>query len=245
MKTVQNYTVKENSMLCPDIFRMVLTGDTSWIKNPGMFMNIAVPGFYLRRPISICDWNSDSLVLVYKKIGNGTACLSDMKQGAVLECITGLGNGFDLSLAEKETVLIGGGVGIPPLVGCARMLKKMGIDVTAVLGYADASMMFLQEEFEKYAVHTYIATMDGSAGIKGTAVDVLKQKELQNMYYMTVGPMGMLQAVHQTMHNGQLSFEERMGCGFGACMGCTHKTKNGYKRICTEGPVLNAEEVLW
>ncbi len=245
MKSVQNYTVIENRMLCQDIYRMVLKGDTSWIQNPGQFMNIAVPGYYLRRPISICDWNSDSLVLVYKKVGSGTACLSDMEDGTVLECITGLGNGFDLSLAEKETVLIGGGVGIPPLLACARMLKNKGIAAAAVLGYADASQIFLKDAFEQMGVPVHIATMDGSEGTKGTVIDVLKEQNLQNMYYMTCGPMGMLKAVHQTMHNGQLSFEERMGCGFGACMGCTHKTKNGYKRICTEGPVLDAEEVLW
>ncbi len=229
--------------LTKDVFETKLTGDTSAITAPGQFVNVKLSGVYLRRPISVCDWDVEELTLVYKVVGKGTALLSRTPAGTELSVLTGLGNGYDLSAAGEMPLLLGGGVGVPPLYLAAKMLASQGRDVTAVLGFNSASEVFYEKEFAALGVHTVVATADGSRGVKGFVTDALPE---QYSYVYTCGPEPMLRAVWERIETGgQFSFEERMGCGFGACMGCTCKTKYGSKRICTDGPVLQKEEILW
>ena len=243
MKQV-TWTITENTPLTPDTYRLRLTGDTDAITAPGQFINLKLSGFYLRRPISVCDWEPGAATLIYKVLGHGTAAMTRLPAGTELDVLTGLGNGYDTSLAGERPLLVGGGVGIPPLYGLARRLTAERLQVTAVLGYNRAEDIFLAEELQALGVTVRLLTADGSAGTCGLVTDGMAGVNYTHLY--TCGPEAMLHAVWQRCRtDGQFSFEERMGCGFGACMGCTCRTKYGHKRICKDGPVLRREEIVW
>ena len=237
------FTITENIPLTANVYRMVLEGDTADI-TPGQFVNIKLDGLYLRRPISVCDLQGDYLTIIYKVVGKGTEVMSRMSCGEKLDVLTGLGNGYDLSLAGERPVLLGGGVGVPPMYLLAKKLIEQGRKVSVILGFNTASEVFYEQEFAALGCDVTVTTVDGSYGTKGFVTDVLK--EMDYTYFYTCGPEPMLKAVYKTsVTSGQMSFEERMGCGFGACMGCSCKTLTGYKRICKEGPVMKKEEILW
>ena len=238
------FTIISNEALTDSVYKMVLSGDTSAIIASGQFVNIQLAGKFLRRPISVCDYDSQTLTIVYKVVGKGTEQMSAMKSGEKLDILTGLGNGYDLSLSGDKPVLLGGGVGVPPMYNLAKKLIALGKDVTVILGFNTKSEVFYEEEFKALGCNVIVATADGSHGVKGFATTPLA--ELNYTYFYTCGPEPMLKAVYKaTSTSGQMSFEERMGCGFGACMGCSCKTLTGYKRICKEGPVMKKEEILW
>ena len=241
------YTIQENAPLTRNVYRMVLAGDTGAIRAPGQFVNIRVEGCYLRRPISVADWDDNTLTLIYKVVGEGTKRLSRMGgPGAALDLLVGLGNGYDLDCCGRAPVLIGGGVGVPPLYGLAKRLWQRGITPTVLLGFGSADEVFGEQEFRALGCPTMVVTADGSYGSKGFVTDLLREAGMRYDYFYTCGPEPMLRAVYDACGcDGQLSFEERMGCGFGACMGCSCKTKYGAKRICKDGPVLKKEEVVW
>ena len=242
MKQVR-MTVSENEMIARQVYRLRLRGDTSGILRPGQFVNLKLEGLFLRRPISVCAWEEDSLTLIYKTVGTGTAQMSRLAPGAELDLLTGLGNGYDPEKAGEAPLLLGGGVGVPPLYGLARVLRQAGKRVTAVLGFNTAAEVFLAEEFRALGCDTVVATADGSLGQKGFVTDCLPEKY---SYFYACGPLPMLRAVyHLSRSEGEFSLEERMGCGFGACMGCSFQTRNGFKRICREGPVLEKGEIPW
>ena len=244
MKQV-NLTVVENTRLAEGIYRLRLAGDTSAITAPGQFVNLKLSGYFLRRPISVCDWTEGEVTLIYKVLGHGTADMTRMIPGTELDVLTGLGNGFDPDRSGLRPLLVGGGVGIPPLYGLARRLTAQGKQVTAVLGFNRASELFLADELRALGAEVVIATADGSVGLRGLVTDGMAAVS-DYTYLYTCGPEPMLKAVYGVCRtSGQFSFEERMGCGFGACMGCSCKTKYGTKRICKDGPVLEKEEVLW
>ena len=222
---------------------MILSGDTSAIKNAGEFVNIRLDGFYLRRPISVCDVEGDKLTLIYKVVGKGTEVMSDMAQGTELMLLTGLGNGYDLSLSGDSPLLVGGGVGVPPMYLLAKRLLAQGKRVSVVLGFNTADEVFYEDEFKALGCDVTVTTVDGSRGVKGFVTDALPESY---SYFYTCGPMPMFKALNKAVKtSGQFSFEERMGCGFGACMGCSCKTLTGNKRICKDGPVLKKEEIIW
>ena len=238
------FTIVSNEALTDTVYKMVLSGDTSDITASGQFVNIQLSGKFLRRPISVCDYDSQTLTIVYKVVGKGTEQMSVMSAGEQLDILTGLGNGYDLSLSGDKPILLGGGVGVPPMYNLAKKLIAQGKDVTVILGFNTKSEVFYEEEFKALGCNVIVATADGSHGVKGFATTPLA--ELDYTYFYTCGPEPMLKAVYKaTSTSGQMSFEERMGCGFGACMGCSCKTLTGYKRICKEGPVMKKEEILW
>ena len=237
------FIIRSHTPIAPAVFRMELAGDTRAITRPGQFINIALDGFYLRRPISVCDYGPDAVTILYKVVGQGTRALSALPVGAQLDVLTGLGNGFDLSLSGDKPLLIGGGVGIPPLYRLAKDLLAQGKTVQAVLGFRTGEDVFYQQEFQDLGAALTLVTEDGSLGKHGRVTDWLPT---DYSYFYTCGPEPMLRAVYdQTCTSGQLSFEQRMGCGFGACLGCSCQTKYGDKRICKDGPVLVKEEILW
>ncbi len=236
------YKVLRNENIADSIYEMVLEGDTQYLTVPGQFVNIQIDGFYLRRPISVCSWNETTMTLVYKVVGKGTAVMASMEAGTELDLLTGLGNGFTTAKATGKIAVVGGGVGIPPLYALTQKLVKEGKDVFVVLGCNNEAQLFYQKEFEDLGVPVHVATVDGSCGTKGFVTDVLKQQAYD--YYFTCGPEAMLKAIYDMGKQGQLSFEERMGCGFGACMGCSCETIAGVKRICVEGPVMESSEVI-
>lgn len=237
------FTVLENLPLTETVYRMVLTGDTEAITAAGQFVNVRLDGMFLRRPISVCDCVRVRLVLVYKVVGHGTEAMSRMKPGQKLDLLTGLGNGYDLDAVGEKPLLIGGGVGVPPMFMAARKLREAGKPVTVILGFNTAEEVFFEEEFRALGCEVKVTTVDGSKGIKGFVTDAM---ESGYTHFITCGPEPMLKAVYKKSEtSGQFSFEERMGCGFGACMGCSCKTVTGYKRICKDGPVLRKEEILW
>ena len=238
------FNILSNEALTDSVYKMALSGDTSAITAAGQFVNIQLEGKFLRRPISVCDYDNETLTIVYKVVGKGTEQMSAMTAGEKLDILTGLGNGYDLSLSGDKPVLLGGGVGVPPMYNLAKKLLAQGKDVTVILGFNTKSEVFYEEEFKALGCKVIVATADGSHGVKGFATTPLA--ELDYTYFYTCGPEPMLKAVYKaTNTSGQLSFEERMGCGFGACMGCSCKTLTGYKRICKEGPVMKKEEILW
>ena len=238
------YTIAENEPLTASVWRMVLRGDTRWITRSGQFVNIELEGRYLRRPISVCDYDADTITLIYKVVGGGTEQMSRMRAGRTLDLLTGLGNGFDATAASRRPLLVGGGVGVPPLYNLARVLLAAGKPVTVVLGFNSAGEVFYADEFRGLGAR--VATVDGSAGVKGFVTDAIRTEAADCDYFFACGPMPMLKALSQAVpYSGQLSFEERMGCGFGACMGCSCKTLTGNKRICKEGPVMRKEEIVW
>ena len=239
------YRIRSNEPLTETVYRMVVEGDTQYLTAPGQFVNIELPGRFLRRPISVCDYDGHTITLIYKVIGEGTAQMAGMAAGGELDMLTGLGNGFSTAVKTERPLLVGGGVGIPPLYGLAKRLTAQGKRVTAVLGFNRKSEIFLAEEFRALGAEVVIATADGSVGLKGLVTDGMAAVS-DYTYLYTCGPEPMLKAVYADCKtSGQFSFEERMGCGFGACMGCTCETKYGHKRICREGPVLEREEILW
>ena len=237
------YTIAGNRALTADVWEMKLLGDTSAITAPGQFINIKLEGLFLRRPISICDWDEKGMTIIYKVVGKGTEQMSGMKAGDTLDVLVGLGNGFDVSKCGDKTLVIGGGVGVPPMYGLAKALQAAGKTPVAILGFNKKEELFYAEEFKALGVETVITTVDGSCGVKGFVTDALPA---DYDYFCTCGPGPMLKAVYNaSATSGLLSFEERMGCGFGACMGCSCKTKYGNKRICKDGPVLEKEEIIW
>lgn len=248
MTHTQLFTIKENQALTHDIYRLQLTGDTSSITAPGQFVNIALQGFYLRRPISVCRWTPDNLTLIYKVVGEGTDALAAMDSGELVDLLLPLGNGFTLPQRNAPTLLIGGGVGTPPLLGLAEALCKEGITPTVLLGFRSSRDVFLLGEFLDLGCQVVVATEDGTLGTGGYVTNLAEFAGGWDSYY-TCGPEPMLRAVHAAMEKrgipGQLSFEERMACGFGACMGCSCETLYGSKRICKDGPVLESREVKW
>lgn len=238
------FEILTNTEIAPSVMKMTMKGDTSAITAPGQFVNIKLDGLFLRRPISVCDVEGDILTIIYKVVGKGTEQMSRMTSGDKLDVLSGLGNGYDTTLSGDSPVLLGGGVGVPPLYMLAKKLKKECKKVTVILGFNKESEVFYEEEFKAIADKVIVATADGSYGVKGFVTDALK--EVDYTYFYTCGPEPMLKALFRaTGTEGQLSFEERMGCGFGACMGCSCKTIYGNKRICKEGPVLKKEEILW
>ncbi len=238
------YKIVSNEPLTKTVYKMKLMGDTSAFVAPGQFVNIKIDGFYLRRPISVCDWEEGLLTIVYKVVGKGTQAMAEMKEGALLDCLVGLGNGYTTEKSGDAPLLIGGGVGIPPLYGLCKRLILAGKTPTVVLGFNTSEEIFLEKEFETLGAKVVVATVDGSIGVKGFVTDAMK--DLTYTYFYTCGPEPMFRAVEQVVQtSGQYSFEERMGCGFGACMGCSCKTKYGNKRICKDGPVLEREEIIW
>ena len=237
------FEIIENIPLTRDVMRMKLKGDTSAITAPGQFINIQIEGLFLRRPISVCHVCGDILTIIYKVVGEGTRRMQDMT-GGILDILTGLGNGYDLSPAGESPLLIGGGAGVPPMYMLAEKILERGVTPKVILGFNTASEMFYADEFAKLGAEVTVATADGSMGVKGFATDAMKQ--MSYSYFYACGPEAMLKAVwEQSETDGQFSFEERMGCGFGACMGCSCKTLTGSKRICKEGPVLRKGEILW
>ena len=236
-------TVLRNRPLTEDVWKLILRGDTGEIRNPGQFVNLKLSGLYLRRPLSVCNLEGDTLTLIYKTVGIGTETLSRMLPGQTLPVLTGLGNGYDTALSGDRPLLLGGGVGVPPLYYLARLLCAEGKQVSVVLGFNRASEVFYENEFRALGASVTVTTVDGSYGRKGFVTDALPENY---SYFYTCGPEPMLKAVFaKTVTSGSFSFEKRMGCGFGACMGCSCRTITGNKRICREGPVLQKEEILW
>lgn len=237
------FTIDSNIPLTNCVYQMRLLGDTSAITAPGQFVNIQLSGRFLRRPISVCDYDGHSLTIIYKVVGKGTADMATMKKGDELDILTGLGNGYDLTCAGEAPLLIGGGVGVPPMYHLAKKLTEMGKYVQVILGFNTKSEIFYEEEFKALGCDVTVTTADGSYGIRGFVTDALPESY---SHFYACGPEPMLKTVYTaTQTAGQLSFEKRMGCGFGACMGCSCQTISGNKRICKEGPVLRKEEILW
>ena len=236
-ETADNRRIAENTYL------MRLYGDTSEITRPGQFVNIRLDGKYLRRPISVCDRESGVLTLIYKAVGSGTLMMSEMTPGKTLDLLTGLGNGYDTGKSGENPLLVGGGAGVPPLYLLCRELISQGKHSTVIMGFGTEKEVFFEEEFRRLGADVIVTTADGSRGTKGFVTDAIKDGY---SYVYTCGPEPMLRAVYSAVNTGgQFSFEERMGCGFGACMGCSCRTKYGYKRICRDGPVLEKEEIIW
>ena len=237
------FEIVSNTALTDCVYKMVLDGDTSAITAPGQFVNILLNGMFLRRPISVCDYDGQTLTIIYKTVGKGTQAMCQMLPGTKLDILTGLGNGYDLTVSGDAPVLIGGGVGVPPMYNLANKLISQGKKVSVILGFNTKSEIFYEEEFQKLGCDVRVTTVDGSYGVKGFVTDALPE---HYTYFYTCGPEPMLKAVYRaSTTSGQMSFEKRMGCGFGACMGCSCKTITGYKRICKEGPVMRKEEILW
>ncbi|MBR2479432.1 MAG: dihydroorotate dehydrogenase electron transfer subunit [Clostridia bacterium] len=237
------FKILSNKSIAANTYEMVLAGDISDITAAGQFVNIMLDGFYLRRPISVCNAEDGKLTLIYKVVGKGTEYMASLAEGAELSVLTGLGNGYDLSLSGDKPLLIGGGAGVPPMFMAAKKLIEAGKSVTVIMGFGRAEEVFYKEEFEKIGAEVRITTVDGSCGVRGFVTDAMPE---DYTYFYTCGPEPMLKAVYDKSEtDGQFSFEERMGCGFGACMGCTCKTKYGNKRICRDGPVLTKEEIVW
>ncbi len=237
------YQITENTPLTASVYRMRLAGDVSDITGPGQFVNIKLDGKYLRRPISVCDVDATGVTILYKVVGSGTEQMISMTSGT-LDVLTGLGNGYDMTMAGDAPLLIGGGVGVPPLYLLAKKLIEQGKKVTVILGFNSKEEIFYEKEFAALGAQVFVTTVDGSYGIKGFVTDAMK--DLTYSYFYTCGPEPMLKAIYKaSATSGQFSFEERMGCGFGACMGCSCKTVTGYKRICKDGPVLTKEEIVW
>ncbi|WMI81762.1 dihydroorotate dehydrogenase electron transfer subunit [Anaerotignum sp. MB30-C6] len=239
------FTIRKNESLTSTVFRMVLEGETSAVTGAGQFLNIKLDGLFLRRPLSICDYDENTITILYKVVGKGTEVMSEMAPSVSLDILTGLGNGYDTTKSGDRPLLIGGGVGVPPMYRLAKNLINEGKKPIVILGFNTKDEAFYVEEFESLGVEVIVATADGTLGTKGFVTDIVKS--LSNYtYFYTCGPEPMLKALSDcTTTSGQLSFEERMGCGFGACMGCSCETKYGNKRICKDGPVLEKEEIIW
>ncbi len=239
------YTVLSNRKIAKNTYEMLLSGDTGAFTRPGQFLNIKLDGFYLRRPISVCDYTDETVTIIYKTVGHGTQAMSVLTKGAKLDILVGLGNGFDITKCSGTPLLIGGGAGVPPMFNLARRFRESGVKPVVILGFNTADEVFYEDEFRTLGAEVHIATADGSHGEKGFVTDVMKHVTYD--YFYTCGPMPMFRAIEKiAATDGEYSFEERMGCGFGACMGCSCKVlTGGYKRICKDGPVLERKEILW
>lgn len=238
------FEITENRPLTKNVFLMRLSGDTSDITAPGQFVNLKLDGFFLRRPISVCDSEEGLLTLIYKVVGRGTEYMSKLQAGEKIDVLTGLGNGYDTAVSGDFPLLVGGGVGVPPLYKLAKELIKNGKQVTVILGFNTKDEIFYEDEFKALGANVLVATTDGSYGVRGFVTDAMKN--LSYTYFYSCGPEPMLKALYRAAESdGEMSFEERMGCGFGACMGCSCKTVTGNKRICKEGPVLKKEDIIW
>lgn len=238
------FAVVSNDKIAENTYKMVLVGDCSDINTAGQFVNIKLDGFFLRRPISVCDYDETKLTIIYKVVGKGTEFMAELEKDAELDILTGLGNGYNLDKSGKNPLLIGGGAGVPPMYNLCKKLISEGKEPTVILGFNKINEIFYESEFKSLGADTIVATADGSYGIKGFVTDAMKN--LRYSYVYTCGPEPMLKAVYSMSEtSGQFSFEERMGCGFGACMGCSCETKYGNKRICKDGPVLEKEEIIW
>lgn len=239
------YQIIENARIAPNVYLLDLAGDTSMVKRPGQFCQVQIPGFYLRRPISICDWDENGMTLIYKAVGEGTEALSRLETGTVLDALDGLGNGYDVNACGNAPLVIGGGVGVPPLYGLTKALLRAGKAPKVVLGFNTFEEIFLLDEFEDLDVPVTVTTADGSFGQKGFVTDAMEANAPR--YIFACGPLPMLKAVYKKSGcpTGQYSLEERMACGFGACMGCSMETRFGPKRVCKDGPVFRKEELLW
>lgn len=236
------YKILSNEKIAKDIYKMILEGDTQYITASGQFINIKLEGKFLRRPISVCDYDENTITIIYKVVGEGTEMMSRLPVGETLDVLTGLGNGYDISNGTKP-LLIGGGVGVPPMYNLCKKLIAAGQEPTVILGFNTKEEVFYEDEFRALGADVRVATVDGSYGIKGFVTDAFPD---EYDYFYTCGPMPMFKAIEaKAVTSGQYSFEERMGCGFGACMGCSCKTKYGNKRICKDGPVLVREEIIW
>ena len=237
------FTLTSNKQIAKNTYEMVLNGDCTDIKC-GQFVNIKIDGFFLRRPISVCDVEGNDLTLIYKVVGKGTEVMAKMTKGTEIVVMTGLGNGYDTSKSGEKPLLVGGGAGVPPMYKLCRELVSQGKSVSVILGFNTKDEVFYEEEFKSLGASVIVATADGSYGVKGFVTDAFDMVDYT--YFYTCGPEPMLKAVYnKSITSGQFSFEERMGCGFGACMGCSCKTKYGNKRICKDGPVLVKEEIIW
>ena len=241
------FTLEHTRQLTADTYELVLSGDTSAITAPGQFVNIELPGKFLRRPISICNWSSEgALMLLVKVVGDGTKQLVRCVPGTELDVLSGLGNGFDLTLAGQHPILLGGGIGIAPLYGLAQRMLRAGMTPTVGLGFRSQADAFYLEEFGALGCRLMVATEDGSLGTRGFVTDIARNVP-ECDYVLCCGPLPMLKAVHALpqLTGGQFSFEARMGCGFGACVGCSVPTVQGTKRVCKDGPILYKEEIVW
>ncbi len=238
------FKLKENRLIAKNTYEWTLTGDVSHVTASGQFVNIKLDGFYLRRPISVCDCEDGKLTIIFKVVGEGTEKMANAKVGEDFLVLTGLGNGYDTSKSGDKPLLIGGGAGVPPMYMLCKKLIAEGKKPTVILGFGSRDEVFYEDEFSKLGARVFVSTVDGSYGIRGFVTDAMAG--LDYTYFYTCGPEPMLKAVYdRTETSGQFSFEERMGCGFGACMGCSCKTKYGNKRICRDGPVLVKEEIIW
>ncbi|WP_294557740.1 dihydroorotate dehydrogenase electron transfer subunit [uncultured Mailhella sp.] len=238
------FTITGHEALTKDVYRMALAGDTSAMSAPGQFVEISLPGFFLRRPISVCDYDASGLVIIYKVVGRGTEAMAAMKEGEKLDVITGLGNGFSPEKGGEKPLLVGGGVGVPPLYHLAKRLVAQGARPEVILGFNKAEEIFYEKEFAALGAGVTVTTVDGSAGVKGFVTAALPDAY---SYVYSCGPMPMLRALYAATQGtaGEFSLEERMGCGFGACMGCSIMTKKGSRRVCKDGPVFEKEELAW
>lgn len=240
------FKIAENRCIAKNTYKMVLCGDTSAITAAGQFVNIELEGFYLRRPISVCDLEGDKMTIIYKIVGRGTEYMAELEPGEKLDVLSGLGNGFDLSVKTESPLLIGGGAGVAPMYLLARELVKRGKRPAVIIGFGSADEVFQEDEFKALGLEAYVTTVDGSSGIKGFVTAALSAPATRPDYHFVCGPEAMMKAVYAALDcSGQYSFEERMGCGFGSCMGCSCETKYGNKRICRDGPVLVKEEIIW
>ena len=238
------YEIILNEKLTDNVYKMIIKGDTSAITAPGQFVNIKLEGKYLRRPISICDYSEKDITLIYKVVGVGTEQMAEMSEGESLDVLVGLGNGYSTAESGEKALLIGGGVGVPPLYNLCKKLISEGKEASVILGFNTKSEIFLYDDFKALGAKVTVATADGSFGVKGFVTDAMK--DMDYSYFYTCGPEPMFRAIESVARSsGQYSLEERMGCGFGACMGCSCKTKYGNKRICKDGPVLKREEIVW
>lgn len=240
------FEIVTNRPLTESVYEMTLKGDTSAITRPGQFVELSLEGYFLRRPISVCNYEEGTLTLIYKVVGKGTAQMATLAAGTQIDTLTGLGNGFDTSVKHNHALLVGGGVGVPPLYRLARNLVAEGKKVSVVLGFNTAAEIFYREQFEALGAEVIVATADGSVGVKGFVTDAIAQSGIDAEYFFSCGPLPMLRALTNALTiPGQISLEERMGCGFGICMGCSIQTVSGAKRVCKEGPVFRKEEILW
>ena len=245
MKKRGIYEILSNEKIAKDVYKMILKGDTSDIKYPGQFINIKIDDLYLRRPISVCDYDDNCITIIFKVVGHGTEKMAEMKVGKKLDILTGLGNGFFTDRSGDNPLLVGGGVGTPPMYRLCKDLINEGKKPVVVLGFNSKEDVFFEEEFKKLGAEVYVSTVDGTYGTKGFVTDIIKTLDGYTYHY-ACGPLPMLKALYNTAEgDGEYSFEERMGCGFGACMGCTVKVKDGFKRVCKDGPVLRKEEIIW
>lgn len=240
------YEIISNNLIAKNTFEMVLKGETINIKKPGQFLNIKIDDGlinFLRRPISICSYIDNEITIIYKVLGEGTRALSNKQPQEFLDILCPLGNGYTINTEYKKQLLIGGGVGVPPLLELAKQMFELGVKFEIVLGFGSKDEVFLEKEFRKYTEDIHVSTVDGTYGYKGNVIELIKSRKIEFEYYYACGPEKMLHALVKEGYKGQLSFEERMGCGFGACMGCSHKTLQSFKRICKDGPVLESWEV--